>query len=483
MAALTVSALAPLTSVVGAIAPAAMGPLRIDPAQPRYFVDASGQPVYLTGSHTWNNLQDIGEAHPLTPFDYDGYLRMLREHGMNFIRLWRLDVPRWDDPMTKKALHTAPHPWRRTGPLPAADGLPQFDLEAWDDAYFERLRARVKAARRNGIYVSVMLFEGWVLQFAPDAWRHHPFHAANNVNGIEADQNGDGRGREYFTLADPAVTRLQEAYVRKVVDTVNDLDNVLFEISNENHWDSFAWETHLVRFIRDYERTRPKQHAVGLTSNGGAGQDDTARLFASSADWISPNALSFDYRGAPPVADTGKVIILDTDHLWGVGGDRAWVWKSFLRGHNPIFMDPYRGHAFDPKQEPKWAVLRRALGHTAEFARRMDLKRMTPQPELASTGYCLAAAGSEYLVYLPPLPAPRESASFARRMLHRLRTSSALDVTVDLSAAAGAFAVEWFDPERGTRVDAPALLGGGKVELTAPFSGDAVLHLRAALSE
>jgi hypothetical protein len=473
-----------LTAAIPALAesatPAAMGPLRLDPARPHYFVDATDRPVYLTGAHTWNNLQDIGETHPPAPFDYPGYLAMLRDQGMNFIRLWRLDVPQWDDPMTKKVLQASPHPWRRTGPRLAADGLPQFDLHAWDDAYFTRLRARVEAARSSGIYVSVMLFEGWVLQFAPDAWRHHPFNAANNVNGIEADQNGDGRGREYFTLADPAVTRLQEAYVRRVIDTLNDLDNVLFEISNENHWDSFAWEMHLVRFIRDYERSQPMQHPVGLTSNGGGGQDDTERLFASSADWISPNALSVDYRTAPPVANGGKVILLDTDHLWGVGGDRAWVWKSFLRGHNPIFMDPYRGHGFDPQQEPQWAAIRRAMGHTAEFARLIDLRTMNPQPSLASSGYCLADAGREYLVYVPPTPAPPKSASLVSRTLHRLRTNSAPEVTIDLSAAAGPLQAEWFNPEQGERVKATPVPGGRKVKLTAPFTGDAVLHLRAA---
>lgn len=463
-------------------APDGMGPLRRDPAQPRYFVDPSGHPVYLTGAHTWNNLQDIGGAHPLTPFDYEGYLKMFRAHGMNFIRLWRLDVPRWDDPMTKKVLHAAPHPWRRTGPQLAADGLPRFDLETWDEAYFERLRARVEAARRHGIYVSVMLFEGWVLQFAPDAWRHHPFHAANNVNDIEADRDGDGLGREYFTLADPAVTRLQEAYVRKVVATVKDLDNVLFEISNENHWDSFAWETHVVRYIRDYERTQPMQHPVGLTSNGGGGQDDTQRLFASSADWISPNALSVDYRAAPPAADGSKVILLDTDHLWGVGGEPAWVWKSFLRGHNPIFMDPYRGHAFDPAQEPKWADIRRAMGHTADFARRINLRQMTPQPALASTGYCLADSGREYLVYLPPVSIPSKSASLARRTLHRLRGDATPETTVDLSDSTGTFRVEWFNPARGERVEAAPVNGGARILFTAPFRGDAVLHLRAAAS-
>src|SRR5262245_17715422 len=39
---------------------AAIGPLRVHPANPRYFTDGSGKAVYLTGAHTWNNLQDIG---------------------------------------------------------------------------------------------------------------------------------------------------------------------------------------------------------------------------------------------------------------------------------------------------------------------------------------------------------------------------------------------------------------------------------------
>ena len=50
----------------------------------------------------------------------------------------------------------------------------------------------------------------------------------------------------------------------------------------------------------------------------------------------------FDYRHNPPTADGRKVILTDTDHLWGIGGDVPWVWKSFLRGLNPLFMDPYK---------------------------------------------------------------------------------------------------------------------------------------------
>ena len=36
----------------------------------RYFAGPTGDIVYLTGSHTWCNLQDIGKTDPPAPFDF-----------------------------------------------------------------------------------------------------------------------------------------------------------------------------------------------------------------------------------------------------------------------------------------------------------------------------------------------------------------------------------------------------------------------------
>src|SRR5205809_3143083 len=83
-----------------------------------------------------------------------------------------------------------PQPWRRklrsTGTGTAKDGKPKFDLSRFDKAYFDRLRDRVIAAGNEGIYVAVMLFDGWALHLspAPDNVEGHPFRAANNINGI-----------------------------------------------------------------------------------------------------------------------------------------------------------------------------------------------------------------------------------------------------------------------------------------------------------
>jgi hypothetical protein len=64
------------------------------------------------------------------------------------------------------------------------------------------------------------------------------------------------------TLANRALIARQEACVRKVIDTVNDLDNVMFEISNEDTGGpaNTEWQIHMIDFIRN----RPVQRRRGL---------------------------------------------------------------------------------------------------------------------------------------------------------------------------------------------------------------------------
>src|SRR4029079_12805805 len=126
--------------------------------------------------HTWNNLVDMEQDDPKSPFGHTShpfefipYLQQLEFHGHIFIRLWAWDSTVWDtgangEGLGKNYLHRcSPQPWLRTGPGEALDGKPRFDLTKFDPAYFARLRERVSAANDRGIYVSVMLFEGWGL--------------------------------------------------------------------------------------------------------------------------------------------------------------------------------------------------------------------------------------------------------------------------------------------------------------------------------
>jgi hypothetical protein len=461
----------------GATLPAA-GPLRVHPTNPRYFTDGTRNPdgsfkaVYLTGSHTWANLQDCAATPTSPPFDFAAYLDFLQERHHNFIRLWAWEGSYWVRPNGGRTT-VGPLPFARTGPGLALDGQPKFDVTKFNQAYFDRLRERVLAARTRGFYVGVMLFQGFSVarkskQRTDTPWTGHPLNAANNINGLDGDPDGDGNAYEVHTLAQGAITRVQEAYVRQVIDTVNDLDNVIYEISNESHGGSSAWQYHMIDFIHRYERTKPRQHPVWMSFcwDGIAGPGTMADLLASSAEAVSPpgndkgHEAPRRYIEDPPADDT-KVVISDTDHLWGIGGSRVWVWKSFVRGLYPIFMDTYRHSPFvpGPDLDPQWDEVRRAMGVTRRLAERVNLAAMTPHPELASTAYCLADPGREYLVYLP----------------------QGGEVTVDLSAVTGRLSAEWVHVVAGTVTSAESVAGGGQRTLKAPSSGEAVVHLRTVV--
>jgi hypothetical protein len=447
------------------------GPLRRCEKNPRYFSHDGIRPVYLAASHTWNNLVDMGRQDPPRAFNFEAYLDFLAGFNHNFIRLWTFESSQFKARPKEKTLFVRPLPWPRIGPGLALDGKPKFDLGAFDPEYFRRLRGRVEAASARGIYVSIMLFEGWVLSFAPppEDWQYHPFNKKNNVNGIDADRDRDGHGREYHMLAVPKVTVLQEAYVRKVIDTVNDLDNVLYEISNESAFAySAPWQYHLIRFIKQYEADKPKQHPVGMT---GYGPSENNVLYNSPADWISPGLMTRwqndqdPFMVDPPVADGNKVSLLDTDHIWGMGGKRQWVWKSFLRGHNPLYMEYWPEKvetsvfsAGCPEEMKRQTPgVRRNLGYTRYYAQRINLAAMLPCNHLCLSTFCLADPGREYLCYLP----------------------KGGKTAVDLSGAKGTLGLEWFNPAIGKIIKTGSARGGDIRQFKTPWKGDAVLYLKS----
>jgi len=168
-----------------------MGPLTVSSENSRYFADNEGTPVYLTGSHTWNNFQDINdESDPISDFDFPGYLTWLNDKGHNFIRLWV-----WENShdmlfLSRNDILVYPSIYQRTGPGTANDGGLKFDLTTFNQDYFDQLRTRVQQAQSSGIYVSIMLFDGWSVAgdkggtALGNVWEHHPFNTDNNINGI-----------------------------------------------------------------------------------------------------------------------------------------------------------------------------------------------------------------------------------------------------------------------------------------------------------
>jgi hypothetical protein len=219
---------------------------------------------------------------------------------------------------------------------------------------------------------------------------------------------------------------------------VGDLDHVLWEISNESPQASLAWQFHMARRLREIDGGR---HPVGVTATFPGNRNED--LFRSPADWISPGNKG-GWRRSPPPSDGSRVVLVDTDHLWGIGGDAGWIWKVFLRGHHPIYMDPLDD---DPVREGA----RRAMGDTLRLSKRIDLASCVPDPKI----YALVNRTPGQEEILAWLPRGREK--------------------IDLSWLRGELRVEWLDPRNGATVDGGRLAGGKARRVTAPWSGDAVL--------
>jgi len=424
------------------------GPLRVHRTNPRYFTDDSGRAIYLTGSHTWNSLQDWPVDY--TPLDFNVYLNWLQEVGHNFFKLRA-----WE------ATTASPLPYARI-----SDTV--FDLSQFDQSYFDRIRDRVMAARDRGIYVAIMLFQ-W--RETPDdiptenphfMFVNHPFHPANNINGIDPDQNGNGKAEELHTLLIPAVTAVQEAYVRQVVDTVNDFDNVIYEISNESPVTSEAWQHYMMQVIRNHEAGR-KQHPILMSLMWPDGTDE--QLFSSPADAISPGGLI--YQEDPPVMDGRKVVLSDPDHFTYplFMGDSQWVWRTFMRGGHPIPLDVLPEHIpgfgsggyLEYADQVALDAMRWAMGRTRVYAERVNLAAMQPRSDISSAGYALVAPGSEYLIYEP------SGGSFVVTMTD------------------GVYDYEWFDVSNGTVISTGSIdVDDGDYPFEPPIGGEVILYLKAS---
>jgi hypothetical protein len=352
-----------------------------------------------------------------------------------------------------------------------------------------------------------MFFDGWALHLSPspDNVEGHPFHDMNNINGISIRSILD---HQVLPL-DPRVQALEEAYIRKVIDTLHDLPNVLWEVSNESsgggkvdmefaqmmgfsevpEWgDSTKWHYWVIDVVKQYEQEKGYvPHSSGMTMQFPVADQLKVNdpLYNSRAEWISPGyddeifaqgghpmapgSPPSRWLDNPPPNEGRKVVITDTDH-YASAADALWAWKSFLRGHHPILMDygiiagvnPPDPAAESPGVPPYAAfeAARYAMGDTLRYAEMMNLIEMEPRPDLSSTGYVLADPGQEYLILQP--------------------ADVADPFTVKLEP--GTYQVEWFDVNRReTKADGQVTVDSvGDPKFMTPFAeaGPPVLYLR-----
>jgi len=396
----------------------AAGVLRVHPDNPRWFADGSGRAIYLGGHQIFVDLQDNSYNKEFIRngeriLDWNEYVKFLKAQNFNYLRNWVI----WSTgsgsmaPVNNAVAYPMPYE-RVKGHGKAKDGRNKFDFNRFDETFFQRMRDRCEDLQEAGVYVSIMLFEvygflgGESVGDPPQTlWDGNIFNKANNINGIDVDYDGNGKGIEFFYTDDKRILRFQKEYVKKVLDTLNHLDNVFYEIANELY--APQWQYEMIEFIKRYEKTKPKQHLVlmsagGRTRTGGwkqMGRDPVvnspADCFAAAGSWQSGRYKKKD----PPAHNSGEPGIVDTDHGAPGSSDTGYVWSAFTRGyHFNLYDKPFENPSAESLQ---WRRVRHSVGKSVAYSGKLDLANVTPREDLASTRFCLAKPGYQYVVYQP----------------------------------------------------------------------------------
>ena len=92
-------------------------------------------------------------------------------------------------------------------------------------------------------------------------------NAANNVQGI-----GNVKSDEVLTLKEPKLVEVERRFVRKLVSTLRDFDNVYYEVCNEPylHGATEAWQRRIAQTIKETDGPPPTNHLISLNIANGA---------------------------------------------------------------------------------------------------------------------------------------------------------------------------------------------------------------------
>ncbi len=443
------------------------GPIRLHPDNPRY-LEFRGRPTVLltSGEHYGAVLN--------RDFRFGPYLDELARHGLNLTRTFAGTYREVPGSFNIRENTLAPKPGRYQSPwvLKDQDGE-RYDLDAFDPAYFERLKRFLTEADRRGIVVELVLFCPF---YEPVLWDVNPMNARHNVNGV-----GDCPREEVYTLKHPELLKRQLAFVTRVVTELNGFDNLYYEICNEPYFVGVTpeWQRKVSETIVAAERGLPKRHLIAQNI-----ANDQAKV--TDPD---PNVAIFNFHYAtPPVtvalnAGLNKPIADDETGFKGTADRhyRTEAWEFLLAGgavvsHLDYSFTTERPDGTAPVQDPTpgggGPALRSQFAFLKRFVDGLDLARIQPSTAIrvarggadGARAWCLAVPGRQYAAYI--------------------RGGQDLVLSVDLPDGAGTYTYTWFDPRDGRPLGEGQLvrLGDtrGPIELPAPgFAEDLAVRIQA----
>ncbi|MDG1278657.1 MAG: hypothetical protein P8O16_15350 [Algoriphagus sp.] len=196
-------------------------PIQLLKENPHYF-EFKGKPLALITSAEHYGAVLNGD------FDYKTYLETLHREGMNYTRIFMgsyFEIPSTSFGIKFNTLAPAVGkaiiPWKSS----TENGQIKYDWSSYNQSYFERLADFMSLAASLDIIVEVTLFSSI---YTDEHWEMNPQNPKNRIGS-----EGELDRKLAHTKENGQLLGLQKAYIRKLVNELNDFDNFFFEIQNE----------------------------------------------------------------------------------------------------------------------------------------------------------------------------------------------------------------------------------------------------------
>jgi hypothetical protein len=444
-------------------------PIALHPENPHYFLFRGKPTVLITSGEHYGAVLNLD-------FDYIPYLDELQSKGLNMTRLFAgtyREIPGSFDirdntlaPLTMRFLA----PWARSETPGYFDGGNKFDLTKWDEAYFKRMKDFLEQAGKRGVVVELSLF---CPNYDEKLWKANPMNVANNVNGI-----GDVPLKETYALKHQALTDVQDAFVRKIVGELKDVENLYYEICNEPYFGgvTLEWQAHIAATIVDAEKDFAHKHLLAQNISNGSKKITDVNPAVSIFNFHyckPPDAVGLNYALNKPIAFDESGFRGSKDRPY-----RSEAWDFIVAGGAVYDNLDYSFSTKSPNGTAEISapgaggpVLREQYKILKTFIESFNFIKMSPDAKVVKSGvpggskvHVLSEAGKQYALFIhepapdkpkagAPAPEKKEPASF--------------ELTLELPA--GNYKIEWLNTLTG-KVEKSEDFNhkGGEIKLASP---------------
>ncbi|MEZ6130745.1 MAG: putative collagen-binding domain-containing protein [Planctomycetaceae bacterium] len=354
----------------------------------------------------------------------------------------------------------------------------KYDLNAWNEEYWARFERLLTETARRNIVVQIEIWDrfDYVDQNGSDRWQIHPYNPGNNVTYSYEDSgfskrypDHPGANKQPFFFTTPkqrnntVVLKYQQQFVNRLLETSLQFDHVLYCMDNETNGEE-EWSRYWAEFVKDRAaRSNRTVYVTEMWDDWNLAAERHRRTFdhpelydfvdvsqnnhnKGRKHWDNFLHVRQSLRNQPRPMNTTKTYGADGNKFGHTDQDAIErFWRHLLAGAASIrFHRPDSGLGLNDKAVACIKAARRLEAF-------IPLWTVQPADELlsdcdANEAYMAADKGRSYAVYFP----------------------AGGNIQLDLTDAAGEFALSWINIQSGEPGPQQEISGGSHVRLSPP---------------